>query len=412
MNIRCLRCKGRGFCGRDFCPLVAKTNARFKVEPKLVKQDFFGSSPAPFVGRFGYPNINVGILSPADRPDNIWEYDAPRHWSAQNYSINQVIDFRSSLINSRFNINVRQQDKLLEISQEVGMASKPVDVEVNLKKAPSFRLTQDSFMAPTGPNAPLKKARITENPKISQKVDKVVSDIHLKANDAMIYLYNHEFDENFLSRLISVGTLGLKPNRKLVPTRWSITAADDAIGKHLMQEIKNYSESNCLAYFGGYLGNYYLILLFPDVWSYELFETYAPKTSWNTSDSTQFMTDYEPYTGRKDYADNTAGGYYAARLGILEKLKQIKRQASVLALRFITNEYWAPLGVWVVREAARKAMSSKPIEFADRQLMLTYVSHLIRKKFNYNLDLLLKESKTLHQLKTQTKLNKFVQALS
>jgi hypothetical protein len=35
----------------------------------------------------------------------------------------------------------------------------------------------------------------------------------------------------------------------------------------------------------------------------------------------------------------------------------------VLAIREISEDYWAPLGVWVVREVARKAMSSDPTRF-------------------------------------------------
>jgi hypothetical protein len=39
------------------------------------------------------------------------------------------------------------------------------------------------------------------------------------------------------------------------------------------------------------------------------------------------------------------------------------RQASVLAVREISEDYWAPLGVWVVREVARKAMTALPKKF-------------------------------------------------
>ena len=148
--------------------------------------------------------------------------------------------------------------------------------------------------------------------------------------------------------------------------------------------------------------------MFPEVWSYELFETYAPKTSWNVTPKVQFTTDYEPYQGRKTYANNCAGGYYATRLGILEQLKQMKRQASVLALRFITGEYAVPLGVWVVREAARKAMQSKPIEFASKELMLNYARLKIKKKFNFDLDQILKESILLKEMKQQSKLSSFI----
>ena len=109
------------------------------------------------------------------------------------------------------------------------MASRPVDVEINLEQKPKFRMNSDSQLAPMGPNAKLKKAELAENPHIDTRVDKVVSDTDLKAKDALVYLYEHNFDENFLSKLLSVGTVGLKDNRKIVPTRWSISAVDDFV---------------------------------------------------------------------------------------------------------------------------------------------------------------------------------------
>ena len=137
-------------------------------------------------------------------------------------------------MNSRYNINIKKRVKLLELSQDIAMSSSPVDVEIQLKEKPKFRLNLDSHMAPTGPNARLKKASLTENPKIHTKVYRVFEDIDLKANEAVNYLYENNFDENFLSRILSVGTLGLKKDRKLVPTRWSITATDDIIGKNIV----------------------------------------------------------------------------------------------------------------------------------------------------------------------------------
>jgi hypothetical protein len=407
MQIQCLKCKGRGFCGRSFCPILAKSDALFKVKKLDIKEDFLGSSPTPFVGHYGYPFLNVGIMSVPDAKEDTWEYDAPKYWAEKEYEIPRIIDFRSNLINSRFKAHAQDRNKLLEISQEVGMASIPVDVEVNLKEKPKFRLKTDSYTAPMGPNANLEKAEITSNPKVHTKVDKVVSDHDLKANDALIYLYQNKFDENFLTRLLSIGTLGVRKNRKLVPTRWSITATDDILAKMLMEDVKQYNEIDYQAYFGSYLGNYYLILIFPEKWSYELFETYLPKASWNVSDEINFMTDYEGYEGRKRYADNCGGGYYSVRLPILEKLNEMKRQGSVLALRFITGEYAVPLGVWVTREATRKAMASKPIEFSDKELMLKYAKDLIKKKFNYELDNLLKESVILKNIREQVKLSSF-----
>ncbi|MBI2660057.1 hypothetical protein HYX07_02755 [Candidatus Woesearchaeota archaeon] len=397
-----------GDCGKGRCPVCARNSAIFRVKNALEKEEFTSDAVAPFVGRFGYPNINVGILAPPEQSDESWLYDAPRHWATENFEIPRIVDFRSSLLNSRYNVNIKKRINLIELSQDIAMSSKPIDVDIELQEKPKFRLNIDSHMAPTGPNAKLKKAKITENPKIHTKVYKVFEDIDLKANEAVNYLYENNFDENFLSRILSVGTLGLKKDRKLIPTRWSITATDDIIGKNLINDIKDYSEINShYSFFGDYLGNYYLILIFPEIWGYELFETYAPP-NWNFGKPLRYSTDYESYDGRKDYAGNTAGGYYTVRLAILEKLNQMKRQASVLALRFITDEYTMPLGVWVTREATRKSMSSKPIEFSSKELMLEYTRKLIKRKFSYNADYLLNASKLLKSIKYQKKLERFI----
>ncbi|MBW2995299.1 hypothetical protein KY312_03025 [Candidatus Woesearchaeota archaeon] len=407
MNAKCVRCKGKGDCGREFCPIFAKARSMYKVKQTLTKEDIFGSAPAPFVGRFGYPNVNVGILSPSYQTEDAWEYDAPNYWAEHNYQIPQLVDLRSALINSRFKANIKNKSKMLQISQEVGMASKPVDIEIKLKKKPSFRMNFEPYVAPMGPNASIEKAKLTENPKIHTKVDKVFSDTDLKANSAMVYLYKSGFNENFLSEILSVGTLGIKTDRKLVPTRWSITATDDAISKSLLVNIKQYQQIDYCSYFGGYLGNYYLILFFPDIWAYELFETYVGKSVWHQDDKIEFMTDHEFYQGRKDYAENCAGGYYAARLPICEKLDELKKQGTVLCLRFITGEYSVPLGVWVVREATRKALKSRPIYFAGKDLMLKYARLMIKKKFGVDLDIILRQSVLLKEMKEQKKLAQF-----
>ena len=409
MRVSCIFCKGRdpSNCGRSFCPITAKAESMYKVRDSIKVDSFQGSSPAPFIGRHGYPHINVGVLSPIFISESAWEYDAPRYWASKEYSIPQIIDFRSSLINSREKFHAMDSGKIIDIVQEVGMASAPVDLDINLKDKPKFRLSTDAYTAPIGPDAQIKKIEVASNPSIHTKVEKAVSDTDLKSNDALVYLYQNNFDENFLSKLLSVGTLGLKRNRKLVPTRWSITATDDLLAKRLYEDVKQFNETGYLAFFGGYLGNFYLILMFPGIWNYELFEMYMPKASFNVNDKVSYTTDYEGYEGRKGYAEQCAGGYYATRLPILEGLIKMKRQASVLALRFITREYAVPLGVWVVREASRKSLDNKPIEFSSQELMLKYACSLVKKKFGFDVDYILKKSVLLKNIREQSKLSHF-----
>ena len=116
------------------------------------------------------------------------------------------------------------------------------------------------------------------------------------------------------------------------------------------------------------------------------------------------MADYETYRGRKNYAEETAGGYYAARYPILQHLENMKRQASVLALRFVLSEYDVPLGVWVCRNSVKKALSSQPFQFDTKEEMLEYAKNLISKEFKFDINNILNQSKVLNEVKTQTKL--------
>lgn len=398
-----------GDCGKGKCPVCARNNALYSLQKTITKPNFSSSSNAVFVGRFNYPNINVGILAPPD-PDQPAElYDTPASWAQKNFQIPQIVRLRSALLNSRkptHVTDVRKSTKLLDIGKELAMARKPSDIEINLARKPTFRLQTDQYHLPMGPPADVKKAILTENPKIDHKIDKVVSDTDLKTNDALKILYDNKRDEHTLTKLLSIGNLGIKKDRKLVPTRWAITGVDSNVGNHLVDQIKTYREIGYRAYFGSYLGNYILTLTFPDMWSYELFETYVPPNT-TPNQELKFTTDYEPFQGRKKYAQNTAGGFYAARIAVLNHLASIRRQASVLILRFITDEYSMPLGVFVFREAVRNAMNAKPLEFGSKQLMLTYAESFIKRKFNWDVNHLLKQSVLLKEVNTQMKLSAF-----
>ena len=366
------------------------------------------SPPSVFVGsKLHYPLVNVGILSPLDRDEDAWVYDKPKFWAENNFQVNDVVKLRDSLLNSRFQSNVtdvRYNKKFLDLSQEIAVASKPVDVEIELKNKVNIGREKDKVMTPHGMRAGIKSAKIVSNVKVDRKLDKIMND-DIKASEAMKILYKNSFDEYLLSKILSIGVLGLKKNRKLVPTRWSITATDDALGKQLLENVKKFRWiENYELFYGSFLGNHYLILLFPSVWSYELFELYLPGSSWNQSNRIKASTDFEPYSGRKDYAVATAGGYYASRLPILEYLNKIKRQAGVLAIRIETPSYWAALGVWVVRESVRKALANKMLDFTKMEELLESSTKIGMIKFGYDNSDILKRSKLVEQVRTQRSL--------
>jgi len=253
----------------------------------------------------------------------------------------------------------------------------------------------------------LKNVEITGNLKVDKKVDKVMND-DIKASDAMEYLYKNEIDEYALSKILSVGALGLAKNKKLVPTRWSITATDDTLGKQFLKNVRNYLWiENPELFYGEFMGNQYILLMFPSVWSYELFELYLPHSSWNPGQEIKASTDIEGYSGRKEYAFDTAGGYYASRFAVLQYLNSIKKQASVIAIRIETPSYWAALGVWVVRESVKKALK-RSMKFTSKEEMVESVRKIGKIKYNFDFSNILDRSKLLREKKEQKSLFDFV----
>ncbi|HJZ18984.1 MAG TPA: hypothetical protein VJ208_02665 [Candidatus Nanoarchaeia archaeon] len=391
---------------------ITETNFKIRNIGNISKLDS-NSPPSVFVGsKLKYPLVNIGILSPLEKDENAWLYSAERFWAENNFEIKDVVKIRESLLNSRFQSQVntgagsRLSKKFAQIAQEIAIAYKPVDMEIKLKKGLSFENQKDRVVTPHGMTARLSEAKITGNVKIHQRVDKIIND-DLRASEGISYLYGNGFDEYTLSKILSVGVLGLKTGKKFVPTRWSITATDDTIGKQLIEKIKDYKWiENYELFFGEFLGNQYLILLFPNVWNYELFELYMPKSSWNPSQELKASTDFESFFGRKNYATNTSGGYYAARIPILEYLESKKRQASVLAIRIETPSYWTALGVWVVRESVRKAFNRK-MEFLSKEDLTESAKKIAKIKFDFDILDILKRSRMLNSVLAQTKIKDF-----
>ena len=400
MQPLCITCKGKGLCGKP-CPIIQRLKT-YSATISKISNDFSGTSPSVFVGRYGYPNIAIGILSPPEISSEAWKLDAPELWYQNNYTIENVIEARSQLINSKTRINIKtKQDKTLNIAQEISM-TKQADVEFLLKKKPMPRISLDIRMPPIGAPAILEKVELTGNPTISRKVDAVVND-ELKANEAVNILYEKGTDVNQITKILSVGLLGL--NKKLVPTRWAITATDDMISKKLISEIKDFPIINDFLLFSNeYLGNHFEILLIPREWNFEVLEAETPKSTWNPSKGMYIMVDWERNWGRKYYADNVTGAYYSDRLGVCEYLTKIRRQASVLIVREVKPEYMIPCGVWVNREAVRGAFAKTPEKFSDLETALK----TIFSRVNIPKEAILNNSHLLKEIKMQKRLIQFI----
>ncbi|MFP3951709.1 MAG: Nre family DNA repair protein [Candidatus Bathyarchaeia archaeon] len=373
-NNLCSVCKGsKLLCGKTGCPLLARMGVLTKMFQSVKGKEVAGSSPpSAFVGRIGYPYVYIGPLSPTYYGDTSI-LDAPERWFGK--SMDEIISYRAQLIRGMEKVDVRKPwkaDKILDKTRELSLAEHYVETEMKLKKRPRKRLYMDGDVQPIGPTAPVERIDIGYI-KWNREMEEAYYDTDLKAASATIDLYEEGVPISSIVRAFSMGSFGIGKNRRLVPTRWSITAVDDLLGKNMINHVKDYPPINYYeVYESNYLGNRFLIFLLPDAWSYEAYEAWYPKTLWNPSSmEVAIVTDWEPYDGRWRYA-SMGGCYYAGRLAALEHLIDERKQAKVFIFREAYPDYIMPVGVWQVRENCRNAMKRDPRRFETLGSALDY----------------------------------------
>ncbi|MFW9923638.1 MAG: Nre family DNA repair protein [Candidatus Thorarchaeota archaeon] len=405
-NNRCGICKaGKMLCGKKSCPLLTRIQSYLKIKPMYNKATLEGASPpGVFVGHFGYPNVFAGPLVPPLQGDTS-QLDVPETWFGK--TIEEIIDMRFKLVRGKYRINVNKPElggRILENTKLLGLADRSVDVDLAFNSKPNSTFTLNADAQPMGPSAVMKSLEVNDNIKAERHLEKAYNDTDLKSVDAVIELYNKDIKLSSIQRAFSVGAFGLEKQRKLVPTRWSITAVDSMLSKEIMEEIKLYPTINEFRiYESTYLDNCFQIIMLPEKWNYECIEAWYPGTIWNPFDENiQMFGDWEGYHGRTNYA-RIGGCYYAARLAVNDLLKKERRQAGVCILREIRPGYIMPVGVWNVRENVRYALKQKPLKFSTFNEVLGHV----KSKLNINLDIWKQNSHIITDTLEQKKITDF-----
>lgn len=327
------------------------------------------SPPSVFVGSYNYPKVQVGPMVPPIHGDTSL-LDSPEDWIGK--SLEDIVNFRLNLVRGIQKISVNATDgRYIENLQEVAMSSKPIDSDLEFYKS-TKNISIDGESAPFGPIGEIKKANFSSSSS-SKPIEKIFYDKDLKAKDAVLNLYNSGIEISKIQKCFSIGMLGKE--RKLVPTKWSITATDDIISDSLVEEILEFDLiDSCKIFSYEHLGNVFSIILFPHRWIFEMIE------AWYSNGILGFGSDHEDARGI-DHPPAIAGAYFAAKLAVAEYLFKNQIQAGVMVLREIRPEYAIPVGVWQVREGIREAMKSKPeiSDSFDNSLHLASTHTSIRK---------------------------------
>jgi hypothetical protein len=368
---------------------------------KLASETLSGATPpSVFIGRYGYPRVKVGPMVPPFHGDTTI-LDKPEMWLGK--SLEDIVHYRLSLVRGVSDINVHATSgRYIETLQELAMASKSAESEALFEKKPVADIEQEKDLGESalfGPVAPLKSFK-TASLSIDKRLENVYYDKDLRAAEAIVDLFQREVEVSRIHRVLSVGMLGLQKNRRLVPTRWSISATDNIISVSLIKSIVSYAQIDLFeVYKHSHLGNYYSVILIPDdVWSFEMKEVWFDKNG-----NLGMGVDFENARGL-DHYPSIAGAYFAARLGVAEHLAQRRRKAAALVLREIHSDYVMPVGVWQIREGIRVALKNEKRQFESFENALSFACISLsasRKEW-------IRGSKIIEQKKEQMRITDFL----
>jgi DNA repair protein NreA len=381
----------------DFLERLSARMQNFKTV--RYSEKLAGSSPpSVFIGRYGYPKIAAGPLLTSIHGDTAI-LDQPEEWIPQEKSAPEIVDFRMQLVRGKQYVGISDmQNKLVTRLQEIALSKNSLEMEAEFRKKPKGSYFHEEVQ-PFGPSATLKQFNIG-NTKFNPQLEKAHYDTDLKAKDAVLQLYSKGVAFSSIQKAFSTGAFGVEKNRKLVPTRWSITAVDSTLSENMLKEIKSYDTiDEFRVYESESLSNRYVVIMTPQLWQYEWIEAFFPKV---IGENLEIFGDYEGFEKKKSYA-SCGGCYYSARLAVAEKLAQEKRQAGVVILREAYSDY-IPLGVFNVRENIRRAMQLGCQRFETFDVAVNYAMSRLK----LSLGTWLQHSNFLLEKYVQKRLSDFV----
>lgn len=364
---------------------LKRLTSKIQIPSVDVGRELDGSTPpSVFIGSWNYPKVYAGpMIAPLQGDTAIM--DTPESWIPDNKSQEDIIGYRLNLVRGKQTNKITDLDNpFVEKLQEISLSSTSICSEAEFGSKPRG-LSFNEQHTPHGPSALIQKFDI-ETVKWDRELEKAYYDTDLKAADAVMHLHQEELPFSSIQKAFSVGTMGIGNNRRMVPTRWSITACDSTIGNNLLREVRNYDilETHRVYEFSS-LNNYYAVLMLPMEWQFEWMEAFLHVMGREEL----IFSDYENNGGKKGYS-RVGGCYYTSKMAVLEELAMEKKQAAVIILREAYEGY-IPLGVFNVRENIRSAMNQPYREFEDMKTALSYISTNLRlplEKFIKTSDLL------------------------
>lgn len=372
---------------------------QIKAYQKTLKptKEIEGYGTAPIVGEKNYPFLQIHNSSNEDKANNFMNsgeivkqgYKEIFHLKAKN------------ILGSTQNTHIRRTtDRINNEIIDIYKSKKAIEFNSTFEKELKFdKVLSNKVSGIMGSKNELESLNATENTSTNKQIEKYESN-DAKAKEAVIKLYEHGENEQQIIHLLALGIFGVSINKKLVPSKWAITAYDTMIQNHLHKKILKYNPINQYeVYYYQNKSDTHVNILLPDHYMGTHTEDWANSYSdeWNGFNVDWFNNANKLSTPKA----LNAGGYYATKIALNEHLNSRKKQAAAIMIRRI-RDYDVPLGVVFVRECVRESFKNQVFKTSS----FSELDNFIKTKFPDHYKHFI-NSKVLKEQKKQMKLNKF-----
>ena len=344
------------------------TSSMMPIRSTAADKEIAGSSPpSVFIGSWNYPYVYAGPMISHEHGDTAI-MDTPESWIPQQKSQQEIIEYRLNLVRGKKMVLATDLDSgFIQKLQDISLSDTSVESEAVFASPPAGTSFSEEH-TPFGASAAIDTFE-TETAGWDRDLEKVYYDTDLKSSEAIIDLHKRGVLFSCIQKAFSTGTMGCEKNRRLVPTRWSITACDTTIGDHLLTKVKKFPVIDTWrVHEFSSLNNHYAVILMPTGWQYEWSEAFLHVIG----NEEMVFSDHEGRAKKSGYSP-LGGCYYTCKMAVLEALAREQKQAGAIILREATRGY-VPLGVFNVRENVRNAMNQPAAEFEEIKSVLTHVS--------------------------------------
>lgn len=317
------------------------------------------SPPGLYVETTRYPILQAGILASTEPLEWLSIYDHPESWRGMDRET--ILSMRRHLYSLVLPIDAREMQPKdhIETLQTISLSVAPVALGVEVGTLPPRHLgSQFGSQLPTSPVVNVRSLEILSNPEIS-KVAERITEKDIPAADAIWQLLDYEYSLEQVVRLMSIGLLGRKKNRRIIPMRSAYKAVIDSfIDRSIMELIDRPYTDDIQLYLGRVCNDSFTIVIRPGEprVDYLKIEDYESGCTRGTS----FESTDIPTTDAKTsiYADH-------ARFSAYRHMLADAKQSHIIIFHHSNQQRNRILGPWVIRAGVQEALQSSHVSIDD-----------------------------------------------